>query len=86
MKAIELSKQEIANLGVLGRDFKALADAIRTYQSIIATQDERWKNNPDPNCWGRRNEEEQFRKRVENALDVANFNMLKMFNIKLPYE
>lgn len=86
MKAIELSEQEIANLGVLGRDFKGLADAIRTYQSVMATQDERWKNNPDPMCWGRRNEEEQFRKRVENALGVANFNMLKMFNIKLPYE
>lgn len=86
MKAIELSEQEITNLGVLGRDFKGLADAIRAYQSVIATQDERGKNNPDPMCWGRRNEAREYRLRVERALSAANFNMLKIFGVKLPYE
>lgn len=86
MKAIELSEQEITNLGVLGRGLNDLANAIRVYQSVIATQDERWGNNPDPMCWGRRNEAREFRLRVERVLSAANFNMLKIFGVKLPYE
>ena len=86
MKAIELSEQEITNLGVLGRGLNDLANAIRVYQSVIATQDERWGNNPDPMCWGRRNEAREYRLGVERALSAANFNMLKMFGVKLPYE